>query len=140
MPGLLRVRGTIDLEQFWPAGESDADTTKIKVTVGDGSFAFAADGKTFKKTNAYVGAFSRGASNKQVIDGKGRITVRLQGIDAPELHYRAAPLRRAAPSPMPSARNSISKTRRSAANIGRKRRPWRWRKSCWSSTTRSTAK
>jgi endonuclease YncB( thermonuclease family) len=64
------------------------------VTVGGDSFAFAADGKTFKKTKAYFGAAARGASNKEVIDKQGRITVRLQGIDAPELHYRAAPLKK----------------------------------------------
>ena len=94
MPGLLRVMGTIDLDQFWPDGDSDADTTKVKVTVGSNSFAYAADGKTFKKTKAYFGAFARGASNKEVIDTQGRITVRLQGIDAPELHYRAGPLKK----------------------------------------------
>jgi endonuclease YncB( thermonuclease family) len=90
----LRVRGTIDLAQFWPDGEADADTSKIKVTVGSGSFAFAADGKTFKPTDAYFGAFAVGASHKAVIDAQSRITVRLQGIDAPELHYRAAPLKK----------------------------------------------
>ena len=42
MPGLLRVRGTIDLDQFWPTGSSDADTSKIKVTVGKDSFAYHA--------------------------------------------------------------------------------------------------
>ncbi len=94
MPGILRVMGTIDLDQFWPDGDSDADTSKVKVTVGSNSFAFAADGKTFRKTNAYFGAFARGASRKEVIDSQGRITVRLQGIDAPELHYRAAALKR----------------------------------------------
>jgi hypothetical protein len=30
MTGMLRIRGTIDLSQFWPSGQSDADTTKIK--------------------------------------------------------------------------------------------------------------
>jgi endonuclease YncB( thermonuclease family) len=93
MPGVLRVKGTIELEQFWPDGESDADTSKVKVTVGGDSFAFAADGKNFVKTDAYFDAFVRGASSKKVIDSKNRITVRLQGIDAPELHYRAAPLK-----------------------------------------------
>jgi len=96
MPGILRVKGTIDLEQFWPDGESDADTSKIKVKVGGNSFAFAADGKNFKITKAYFGAFCVGASHKEVIDKQGRITVRLQGIDAPELHYRAAALKKSA--------------------------------------------
>lgn len=93
MPGILRVRGTIDLAQFWPDGEADADTSKIKVDVAADSFVFAEDGKTFKKTKVYFGAFARGASNKEVIDSQNRITVRLQGIDAPELHYRAAALK-----------------------------------------------
>ena len=39
--GIFRVRGTIDIAQFWPSGESDADTTKIKIAVGADSFAFA---------------------------------------------------------------------------------------------------
>jgi endonuclease YncB( thermonuclease family) len=94
MPGVLRVRGTIDLAQFWPDGDADADTSKVKVTVGKDSFAFAADGKKFKPTNVYFGASSRGTSKKEVIDAKNRITVRLQGIDAPELHYKAGALRK----------------------------------------------
>jgi len=47
MPGLLRIRGSIDLVQFWPDGSSDADTSKIKVTIDDKSFAYAADGVHF---------------------------------------------------------------------------------------------
>jgi hypothetical protein len=27
--GLLEVSGTIDLDQFWPVAESDADTVKV---------------------------------------------------------------------------------------------------------------
>lgn len=94
MVGVLRVLGTIDLAQFWPDGEADADTSKVKVNVNRSSFSFAPDGKKFKKTDVYFGAFSQGASKKQVVDNQDRITVRLQGIDAPELHYRAAALRR----------------------------------------------
>lgn len=78
------------------------------MTVDKGSFAFAADGKTFKSTKVYFGAFARGASNKQVIDSKNRITVRLQGIDAPELHYKAAPLR---------ASSRVSKAMREKFNL-----------------------
>ena len=32
--GLLEMRATVDLDQFWPRGHSDADTTKILVRVG----------------------------------------------------------------------------------------------------------
>ena len=97
MPGILRVRGTIDLDQFWPDGDADADTSKVKVTVGKDSFAFAADGKTFKKTDVYFDAYCVGASKKKVVDAKDRITVRLQGVDAPELHYQAPALKKNPP-------------------------------------------
>ncbi len=97
MVGLLRVKGQIDVTQFWPAGSSDADTTKVKVIVDANSFAFAADRVDFIPTHVFDDAFVRGASRKKLIDSSNRITVRLQGIDAPELHYRAGPLQRDRP-------------------------------------------
>ena len=108
MAGLLRIRGSIDLEQFWPDGESDADTSKVKVTVSDTSFSFAADGKSFKRTRAFIGASVRGTSKDLVIDSKTRITVRLQGVDAPELHYRAGGL--------PRSRTDVTQAKRDAYN------------------------
>jgi endonuclease YncB( thermonuclease family) len=87
--GLLKIRGTIDPKQFWPEGEADADTTKIKLDVGPDSFQFRPNAAAaFQPTLAYVGAKSRGKTTKAVIDTKSRVTIRLQGIDAPELHYR----------------------------------------------------
>jgi endonuclease YncB( thermonuclease family) len=94
MTGLLKIKGQIDVSQFWPTGSSDADTTKIKVTVDGNAFAFAADREHFKTTHAFDNAFVRGASRKKLVDSQSRITVRLQGIDAPELHYRAGPLQK----------------------------------------------
>ncbi len=97
--GTLRIHGTIDLAQFWPVGESDADTTKIKLVVGKKSFEYKKEGASkFSATNAYKDAISKGQVSKQVITtskktGLQTITVRLQGIDAPELHYRGAPLK-----------------------------------------------
>lgn len=38
--GFLKIQGRIPLEQFWPKGESDADTTNSKVEVGQGAFRF----------------------------------------------------------------------------------------------------
>jgi endonuclease YncB( thermonuclease family) len=87
--GLLEVKGSIDLTQFWPLGSSDADTTKIKVDVGPTSFRFREDAASpFKVTKVFNNAYVVGQGRKKAIDANGRITVRLQGIDAPELHYR----------------------------------------------------
>jgi len=87
--GLLRVSGTIDLSQFWPTESSDADTSKIKVDVTGSPFEFRPQpGAAFQVTNAFTNATVRGSVEKPAIDKNNRITVRLQGIDAPELHYR----------------------------------------------------
>jgi len=115
MPGLLRIKGTIDIAQFWPDGTSDADTSKIKVTVDADSFSFAADRVHFKKTTVFNEAFVRGASKKKLIDTHSRVTVRLQGIDAPELHYRAAALKMGRPEvtdPKRKAYNEANKIER----------------------------
>jgi endonuclease YncB( thermonuclease family) len=99
--GVLTVTGMIDLAQFWPQGTSDADTAKILVhVVGPSSFSFQkTPGAPAKPTSAFAGAFMKGSDSvdkktgkrrkpKMVISSKSQITVRLQGIDAPELHYR----------------------------------------------------
>ena len=98
--GTLRIKGTIELNQFWPLGSSDADTTKMKLIVGDDSFQFKATGENdFKKTTVFHSAVSKGLVVKPVIntskrDGVQSIIIRLQGVDAPELHYKAAPLKK----------------------------------------------
>jgi endonuclease YncB( thermonuclease family) len=112
MAGLLRIRGTIDLAQFWPTGSADADTSKIKVTVGKNAFSFAPDRKTFKVTHALDKAIVKGAKKGPVIDTQSRVTVRLQGIDAPELHYKAAALK--------TNRAEVTETKRAAYNEANK--------------------
>jgi endonuclease YncB( thermonuclease family) len=99
--GTLRIKGSIDLNQFWPKGSSDADTTKMKIvlTIDENSFAYRPSGKTkFTVTKAFNDAISKGQGSKAVINtnkqtGLQTITIRLQGVDAPELHYKAAPLK-----------------------------------------------
>ncbi len=113
MPGMLRIKGTIALEQFWPTGESDADTTKIRLNVGPGSFSFALDHKTFKTTRVFEDAYSLGTGRKKLVDKSNRITVRLQGIDAPELHFSAAPLK---------DRPEVTKDKRKNYNAANKKR------------------
>ena len=86
--GLLEADGTIDLAQFWPQGDSDADTVKVLLS-GANAFRFRPHaGAAFKVTHAFNGATVRGKVSKSAIDKQGRITIRLQGIDAGELHYR----------------------------------------------------
>jgi endonuclease YncB( thermonuclease family) len=93
--GLLRVKGTIAVEQFWPKGKSDADTATILVGVNSKTaFQYQEKpGRPFKTTHAFEGTLLHGKQGpKPPIDDKGRIKVRLQGVDAAELHYRPSPL------------------------------------------------
>lgn len=86
--GMLEVSGTIDLSQFWNVGESDADTVKVTLA-GSNSFRFSPHaGAPAAITHAFDGAVVKGKVNKPTIDKQSRIIIRLQGIDAPELHYR----------------------------------------------------
>lgn len=78
--GLLEAHGTLNLTQFWPLGTSDADTVKLTLKLGADAIRFEG-----KRTKVFAQATIAG---KPVVGAKGQLTVRLQGIDAPELHYR----------------------------------------------------
>lgn len=89
--GTLRIRGTLDVAQFWPSGTSDADTVKVTLS-GPDAFAFQPHpGARFKTTRVFDGAVVKGRWSRPPVDAKGRMTVRLQGVDAPELHYQPSP-------------------------------------------------
>jgi endonuclease YncB( thermonuclease family) len=85
---MLTATGTLDTSQFWPSARSDADTVKVNVTAS--SFAFTPDPDKHKPriTNVFQGAQVQGRGRTAAIK-QGSITVRLQGIDATELHYAA---------------------------------------------------
>jgi endonuclease YncB( thermonuclease family) len=87
--GLLQVKGTVDVAQFWPENQSDGDT--VKVTVDPDGFMFAPDGKpaSLKTTHVFDHAVVHGAVKKAAVS-KGNITIRLEHIDAAELHYQAS--------------------------------------------------
>jgi endonuclease YncB( thermonuclease family) len=86
--GLLELSGTIDLDQFWPTRESDGDTVKVLAS-GPGAFRFQPHpGAPFAVTHAFDQATVHGKTSKPPIDSHGLVTIRLQGIDAPELHYQ----------------------------------------------------
>jgi endonuclease YncB( thermonuclease family) len=97
----LQIHGKIDVNQFWPKGTSDADTTKLLVAVGAGSFMVKRAGASaYVQTQAYENAYMLGekkadGSFKQepLINSKGQITVRLQRVDAPELHIKPGPIK-----------------------------------------------
>jgi endonuclease YncB( thermonuclease family) len=73
-------------------GTSDADTSKIIVSVAPGAFSFRPHpGAAFAETHAFDQAIVRGRVTKPAIEN-GKIVVRLQGVDAPELHYRPSAL------------------------------------------------
>ena len=96
--GLLEVSATLDVDQFWPTGESDADTTKVIVNTGPNSFRFRPhpEPSGFQVTRAFDDVTVRGRITKKPIDELGRMAVRLEGIDAPELHYTPQALRKKA--------------------------------------------
>lgn len=100
----LTVSGTLELDQFWPDGESDADTTKVLVTPNGFSIR-PLPGGVARDTHVFDGAKVKGSGGtKPVLNNAGKLTVRLQGIDAPELHYRAAPLKGGSVTPEVRAR------------------------------------
>lgn len=90
--GLLQVTGTIDISQFWPTKESDGDT--VHVTVDRNGFKFSPDGnpRNLKTTHVFDHAAVHGKTKKTAIS-KGKITIRLEHIDAAELHYPPKNLR-----------------------------------------------
>lgn len=100
--GQLRVNGQLDVSQFWPGGGSDADT--VVLSVNQSSFTFSPDpaSQPFMTTRVFEGARVVGSHSSDAIHG-GKITVRLQGIDATELHF-AAELRQAGP---PASRKKL---------------------------------
>ena len=110
--GLLTVTGTLPLDQFWPTGESDADTAKVLVAVAPDAFQFQTDaGTPARPTQVFDQGKVKGMfGTKAVIDNKGRLTIRFQGIDATELHYRPSPLSKAQKAQMTAAQLAKFKT------------------------------
>jgi endonuclease YncB( thermonuclease family) len=86
------MQGSIALAQFWPTGRSDADTTKMVLAVSPGAIEFRKNSSTpFHPTHVFDQAVVKGRTRKAPIRN-GQVTIRLQGIDATELHYQPSPL------------------------------------------------
>jgi endonuclease YncB( thermonuclease family) len=90
--GLLTItNATLDIDKLWPAGKSDADTLTLDVT--SAKFEFQPHERTSSTiTRIFESAMVRGqhASN-HCISPKHQVIVRLQSVDAPELHCRPSP-------------------------------------------------
>ncbi len=82
--GLLSFNGSIDLNQFWPQGQSDGDTVHITI---QSPFTFEQYPGSSLETTVFEDASVGG---KKVIRN-GSLTIRLQGIDTTELHYSPQP-------------------------------------------------
>lgn len=87
--GLLKIVGTIRVDQFWPRGRSEADASKIKITVTNDSFSFAeSERDVYKPVALFADAGIDYARKKsKVIKRSNQIICRLRGVDAPELNY-----------------------------------------------------
>ncbi len=86
--GLLELKGTIDVEQFWPKGTSDGDT--VAVVVDPDGFQFNPDPAhdSFHITHVFDDAVCEGSGTKKVIHN-GKVTIRLEDSDSAEMHYIA---------------------------------------------------
>ena len=90
--GLVEVHGEIKLSTFYyKGGQSDADT--VKLDIENGFARFRANKNTGWKNVTHILLEGKINSNPVIKVYKNsavkRLTVRLQGIDAPELHFRA---------------------------------------------------
>lgn len=85
--GLLQVYGTIPFQQFYyQGGEPDADT--IKLLVESMRFNHKWNSAWHDVSHTFDDAKIRGKKVMKI----NKITIRLQGVDAPELHYETEPL------------------------------------------------
>lgn len=93
--GRLIIDGTLDLEQFWPLGESDADTTKLVIDVAGIAEPIHYQPNpdaAAQATHVFATAEVRPYGAGQPVIKNGKLTVRLQGLDAPELHVQPGSL------------------------------------------------
>src|SRR5918996_5810218 len=87
--GMVEIAGSIGLDQFYYRnGRSDADT--INLTIESVRFKPSDSANWIDDVKVFFdGAYLRKEKDKPkpVVDNNNKITIRLQGIDATELHY-----------------------------------------------------
>jgi len=84
------VRGFFESSQFYPQGNSDADTLNVKVAMASFVDENGKEKSVFGDLQKarYDEKQPAGTILKKRVMASGGLRVRLQGIDAPELHYR----------------------------------------------------
>ncbi|MBI5402984.1 MAG: thermonuclease family protein [Ignavibacteriae bacterium] len=95
---LLKFYGIIDLGNFWPNskevdskvvyGQCSADTIKILIDRKQGFLTKSHPYASEEKTKIFNHVLISGTEIRPPVDSKGYVTVRLQGVSAPELHYK----------------------------------------------------
>lgn len=89
--GRLEARGTLETSTIWPAGNADADTLRVHLLQPHEGFRFRpAGGARFAPVPGLATAWIRGRVHRPLLDAAGRLSVRLEAVDAPELHYSPA--------------------------------------------------
>ena len=83
---ILHATGTLDTSQFFPFGESDADTLRVRV-VRDGFRIRDRRSPHQRITHAFEHASAIGRGTHLLLVANRTMRVRLQGVDAPVLHY-----------------------------------------------------
>jgi endonuclease YncB( thermonuclease family) len=91
--GLLIIKGIIRVKQVWPEGRSDADTLTVELQDAK-AFTFVNSAGTRRTTHAFDNAEVVSENHRSEVikhaanSAVRKVTIRLQGIDAPELHYQ----------------------------------------------------
>ena len=111
--GLLVIRGELRVSQFWPKGGSDADTAVVEVLLAAKKpFTFVDNQGGRHPTRVFYNAHVIGRQGPMPVvkfDKKlnaDKVNVRLQGIDAPELHFQ------------PTVKGSAGKNGKFRQNLG----------------------
>lgn len=100
MPGQFRVTAKLQIAQFWPEGKSDADTATVQIDPSGAGLEFREHSSLpWRPQPALMKSKVKGRQGTDsVVRSQNKLSIRLQGIDAPELHFRPTlPGRRDAP-------------------------------------------
>lgn len=124
--GRLEARGTLETSAIWPAGSADADTLRVHLLPPPEGFRFrSAGGTRFARVPGLDAAWILGRVRRPLLDRERRLSVRLEGVDAPELHYRPAGVHSGRAFRQPFAESAARALRAWLASAGSRSLPCR---------------